>query len=330
MVPVITETENHCAFNMYISLDDALKDYYRVIKQIGKGSFGTVVKARDNKTGDYVAIKFYNQDFLDHDEKIATGIPKSVLREVTFLKTLVHDNIVALKRVLLPNELKTELPCISLVFDYYAMTLSDYIHREWVDQRALPNQVVKKMFNQILSAVTFAHSHSIVHRDLKPSNIMITQDLQIKVGDFGLARYLGQPPQRCFTTEVGTMYYVAPEMFFGSTVYNASVDVWSLGCILAEMLTKVVIFHDPTSPSPIFAIFDVMGNPKSEEWEEVKTLPHFHKYSFGKPREKMLFIRYPQLQSSPFKTLLESTLVYNPDKRLSCSQLWSICEHLQV
>lgn len=293
-------------------------DGYKILEKLGEGSFGCVVKAHDRLDGDFVAIKICKvSPYVDKSLDIG-GIPYTALRETSMLQTLIHPNIVKLRTVWINDHDDS----ISLVFDYYPMTLYHYI-QSW-DNHSIPNRVVHRIFTQLNDALDFAHSKHISHRDLKPHNIMLTSELVVKVGDFGLARQMAYPFFN-YTKEIVTLWYRAPEILLESSAYDMSVDMWSMGCILGELLLNKPMFCGNDVVDQLVTIIKILGPIQEVEWPEVKSLPKW-KYLRLKPTSEIGNSRRLstcQALHGPFLSILDDLLQYAPRKRLTTIQLKS-------
>jgi serine/threonine protein kinase len=192
---------------------------------IGEGAYGVVYKGRDLVTNDDVALKKIR---LEGDDE---GIPATALREIIVLKQLRHDNVVHLRDVVL------ETGRLYLVFELVHMDL-----KKLMDSYDVPLQpsLVRSYVAQILDGLAYIHSMGIMHRDLKPQNLLVTKSGSIKLADFGLARTF-TPSKRELTVEVITRWYRAPEILLGCSTYTSCVDVWSVGCIMAEMVRIILL-----------------------------------------------------------------------------------------
>nr|XP_048307917.1 cyclin-dependent kinase 3 isoform X3 [Myodes glareolus] len=195
-------------------------DAFRKIEKIGEGTYGVVYKAKNKETGQIVALKKIRLDVETE------GIPSTAIREISLLKELRHPNIVKLLDVV-HREKK-----LYLVFEFLTQDLKK--HMESAPTPELPLNVVKSYLSQLLQGLNFCHCHRVIHRDLKPQNLLINEFGAIKLADFGLARAFGVP-MRTYTHEVVTLWYRAPEILLGSKFYSTAVDLWSIGCIFAEM-----------------------------------------------------------------------------------------------
>lgn len=192
---------------------------YEKLEKIGEGTYGTVFKAKNRETHEIVALKRVRLD--DDDE----GVPSSALREICLLKELKHKNIVRLYDVLHSDKKLT------LVFEHCDQDLKKYFDSLNGD---IDPDVVKSFMYQLLRGLAFCHSHNVLHRDLKPQNLLINKNGELKLADFGLARAFGIPV-KCYSAEVVTLWYRPPDVLFGAKLYTTSIDMWSAGCIFAEL-----------------------------------------------------------------------------------------------
>ncbi|XP_023584902.1 cyclin-dependent kinase 3 isoform X1 [Trichechus manatus latirostris] len=198
-------------------------DVFQKVEKIGEGTYGVVYKAKNKETGQLVALKKIRLDLETE------GVPSTAIREISLLKELKHPNIVRLLDVV-HSEKK-----LYLVFEFLSQDLKKYMDSTLASE--LPLHLVKSYLFQLLQGVNFCHSHRVIHRDLKPQNLLINELGAIKLADFGLARAFGVP-LRTYTHEVVTLWYRAPEILLGSKFYSTAVDVWSIGCIFAEMVER--------------------------------------------------------------------------------------------
>ena len=192
---------------------------YQKMEKIGEGTYGVVYKAKDRVTGEIVALKKIRLEAEDE------GIPSTAIREISLLKELQHPNIVRLYDVV-----HTERK-LTLVFEFLDQDLKKYLD---VCDSGLGLPIMKSFLYQLLTGVAYCHHHRVLHRDLKPPNLLINREGQLKLADFGLARAFGIPV-RSYTHEVVTLWYRAPDVLLGSRKYSTPVDIWSVGCIFAEM-----------------------------------------------------------------------------------------------
>ncbi|KAL5760716.1 hypothetical protein ACOSQ2_019554 [Xanthoceras sorbifolium] len=286
-------------------MEDKYKRYKITDTIIGEGSFGVVSKCIDCFTGDIVAIK--NIKIKNPLE----GIPCSVLREVSLLKELDHENIIRLLDVLSSKE------CLDLVFELMDVDLRDFMATQ---PDAKSSCSVKKYLHQILCGLAYCHSHKILHRDLKPRNFLVQRSKDIvKIADFGLARPIDDSLEE-YTTRLATMRYMAPERLLGHGRYSTPVDVWSVGCIFAEMVTHKPLFCARSAINQLFSIFRIMGTPDGE------SLPGFTSYcrdylGYFPPKKipKDLAKIVPGLEPTGID-LLQKMLCLDPRKRITAQE----------
>jgi cyclin-dependent kinase len=181
---------------------------------------------------------------------------------------------------------------------------------------------VKKFTLQLLEGTRYCHAHRVLHRDLKPQNLLIDKEGNLKLADFGLARAFGVP-LRTYTHEVVTLWYRAPEILLGGRQYSTGVDMWSVGCIFAEMATRKPLFPGDSEIDEIFKIFRILGTPTDADWPGVTSFPDF-KPSFPKWERKqddeMVNADGIKILGENGLDLLESMLVYDPAGRISAKQ----------
>ena len=201
------------------------------------GSYGDVFKAKSKKDNRMVAIKKIRPGKYDN------GITCSTSREISLLRQVNHPNIVNL----------LEVCCIDddmcLVFELLKLHLRQYIY----SNRDLPDVLVRKFMLQLCEGVAHCHSKGILHRDLKPENLLIDENDNLKICDFGLARPI-QIPLRKYTGHMISSWYRPPEILLGGH-YATGADVWSVGCIFAEMCNRTVLFPGKTEAGQLYAIF---------------------------------------------------------------------------
>merc|ERR1712226_1039408 len=230
---------------------------YEELNVIGNGAYGTVFRARDKTTDTIVALKKM-KFFLTED-----GVPMAILREISLLKQLEkfdHPNIVRLLDICHGPRLEKEMS-LYLVFEHVHQDLASYLEK--CPPPGLAKDRIKDIIWQILSGVDFLHSHRIVHRDLKPQNLLVTKDGIVKLADFGLARIYDF--SSLLTTVVVTLWYRSPEILLGTT-YATPVDLWSCGCILAELFLRRPLFPGQYEVDQLGKIFGVLGTPSEAEW----------------------------------------------------------------
>ena len=220
-----------------------------------------------------------------------TGISQSAIREISLCRELNHKNITKLMEIILENK------SIYMVFEFFEHDLLQIIYsHSHPEIKQIPEQTVKSLIWQVLNGVTFLHKNWILHRDLKPANIMVSSNGVVKIGDLGLARKFNNPLQSLYTGDkvVVTIWYRAPELLLGTRYYTPAIDLWAVGCILAELLSLRPIFKGeeakidinnkktiPFQKGQLQKIFEILGTPTTEMWPNIQKYPDFflfHKF----------------------------------------------------
>jgi len=245
------------------------------------------------------------------------GIPSTALREVALLKELNHENIVRLEEVFCsPKKLV-------LVFEYVEKDLKKHMRSQGQGATLTP-AVIKSLTFQLCRGTEFCHANRIIHRDIKPQNLLIERldggRLRLKIADFGLARVFTLPVPK-YTHEVVTVWYRPLEILLGSAIYSVPVDLWSIGCVVAEMASGAPLFAGDSEIDTVFKIFQKLGTPTAEQWPGLSELPDF-KPTFPKwPPRGWGNIRNIRAQMGEAGIdLLQGLMVYDPGRRLSARQ----------
>ncbi|ORX73871.1 Pkinase-domain-containing protein [Linderina pennispora] len=228
------------------------------------------------------------------------GVPSTAIREISLLKELQHENIVRLLDIVYHGAK------LYLVFEFLDLDLKK-VHGQ---RRARPDSRRRKSsyMHQLVKGLSFCHAHRTLHRDLKPQNLLIDQSGMLKIADFGLGRAFGVP-LRVYTHEV---------ILMGSRHYSIGMDMWSVGCIFAEMVQRKPLFPGDSEIDEIFKIFRVLGTPTKEIWPEVTLLPDY-KPSFPRWQPQDLQAKLPKLDAVGID-LLKRMLTYDPAYRISAKQ----------
>ncbi|CAB9526496.1 control protein 2 homolog 1 [Seminavis robusta] len=229
------------------------------MEKIGEGTYGVVYKAKDRVTGEIIALKKIRLEAEDE------GIPSTAIREISLLKELQHPNIVRLYDVV-----HTERK-LTLVFEFLDQDLKKYLD---VCDSGLDLPILKSFLYQLLTGVAYCHHHRVLHRDLKPPNLLINREGQLKLADFGLARAFGIPV-RSYTHEVVTLWYRAPDVLMGSRKYSTPVDIWSVGCIFAEMANGRPLVAGTSEADQLDKIFRLLGTPTLQGYPGIVDLPEY-------------------------------------------------------
>ncbi|QCD84018.1 cell division control protein 2 homolog [Vigna unguiculata] len=276
-------------------------EQYEKVEKIGEGTYGVVYKARDRVTNETIALKKIR---LEQEDE---GVPSTAIREISLLKEMQHRNIVRLQDVVHSEKR------LYLVFEYLDLDLKK--HMDSSPEFAKDLRQVKMFLYQILCGIAYCHSHRVLHRDLKPQNLLIDRSTNsLKLADFGLARAFGIPV-RTFTHEVVTLWYRAPEILLGCPRYSTPVDIWSVGCIFAEMVNQRPLFPGDSEIDELFKIFRILGTPNEDTWPGVTSLPDF-KSAFPKWQAKDLKTVVPNLEPAGLD-LLSRMLHLDPSKRIT-------------
>lgn len=243
---------------------------------------------------------------LDSEE----GTPSTAIREISLMKELKHENIVTLHDVI-----HTENK-LMLVFEYMDKDLKKYMDSRG-DRGQLDQMTIKRFMQDLLRGTAFCHENRVLHRDLKPQNLLISTKGQLKLADFGLARAFGIPVNT-FSNEVVTLWYRAPDVLLGSRTYNTSIDIWSAGCIMAEMYSGRPLFPGTTNEDQLQKIFRLMGTPSERTWPGISQLPEY-KSNFPIYATQSLQMILPQIDQRGLD-LLGKLLQLRPENRISAQE----------
>ncbi|KAL6098002.1 cilk1 [Pungitius sinensis] len=247
---------------------------YTTLKQLGDGTYGSVLMGRSNESGELVAIKRMKRKFYSWEECMN-------LREVKSLKKLNHANVVKLKEVIREND------HLYFVFEY----MKENLYQLMKDRKRLfPESVIRNIGFQILQGLSFIHKHGFFHRDMKPENLLCMGPELVKIADFGLAREIRSKPP--YTDYVSTRWYRAPEVLLRSSTYSSPIDLWAVGCIMAELYTLRPLFPGNSEVDEIFKICQVLGTVKKTDWSE------------GHQLASAMNFRFPQCVPTHLKTLI--------------------------
>ncbi|XP_035463027.2 serine/threonine-protein kinase ICK-like isoform X3 [Scophthalmus maximus] len=274
---------------------------YTNIRQLGDGTYGSVILGRSLESGELVAIKKMKRKFYSWEECMN-------LREVKSLKKLNHANVIKLKEVIREND------HLYFVFEY----MKENLYQLMKDRtRLFPESAVRNIMFQILQGLAFIHKHGFFHRDMKPENLLCMGPELVKIADFGLAREIRSRPP--YTDYVSTRWYRAPEVLLRSSSYSSPIDQWAVGCIMAELYTLRPLFPGSSEVDTIFKICQVLGTPKKNDWPE------------GFQLASAMNFRWPQCVPSNLKTLIPNAsseavhlmtdlLQWDPKKRPASAQ----------
>ncbi|OMP00972.1 hypothetical protein COLO4_12241 [Corchorus olitorius] len=279
-------------------------DAFEKLDKIGQGTYSSVFQAREVETGRMVALKKVRFDNFQ---------PESIrfmAREITILRRLDHPNIMKLEGVITSRFSST----IYLVFEYMEHDLAGL--SSCPDIKFTEAQV-KCYMKQLLLGLEHCHLRGIMHRDIKASNILVNNQGILKLGDFGLANILTSRNRNQLTSRVVTLWYRPPELLMGSTCYEVSVDLWSVGCVFAELLMGKPILKGRTEVEQLHKIFKLCGSPPDDYWKRLR-LPHSTMFKPQHPYESSLQERCKGIPATAM-SLLEILLSVEPHKRGTAS-----------
>uniref|UniRef100_A0A2P2JGW4 Mitogen-activated protein kinase n=1 Tax=Rhizophora mucronata TaxID=61149 RepID=A0A2P2JGW4_RHIMU len=295
----------------YFSMWQALFEIdtkYVPIKPIGRGAYGIVCSSVNRDTNEKVAIKKIHNAFENRIDALRT------LRELKLLHHLQHENVIALKDVMMPIN-RTSFKDVYLVYEL----MDTDLHQIIKSSQALTNDHCQYFLFQLLRGLKYLHSANILHRDLKPGNLLINANCDLKICDFGLARTSNGKDQ--FMTEyVVTRWYRAPELLLCCDNYGTSIDVWSVGCIFAELLGRKPIFPGTECLNQLKLIISILGSQKEEDLEFIDN-PKAKKYIKSLPYSPgMPFLHlYPGAHPLAID-LLQRMLVFDPSRRITVTE----------
>lgn len=264
---------------------------YDKLAKVGEGTYSNVYKARDKETGQIVALKKVRFD---------TSEPESVkfmAREIMILQKLDHPNVVKLEG-LATSRMQYSL---YLVFDFMKSDLSKIISRP---EGRLTEPQVKCYMQQLLSGLQHCHDRGILHRDIKGSNLLIDKNGMLKIADFGLSNYYSPKQKQPLTTRVVTLWYRAPELLLGATDYGTGIDLWSTGCLLAEMFAGRPIMPGRSEVEQLHRIFKLCGTPPEDYWKKLRISTSFRPPRTYKPGLFEAFSEFPESALGLLTTLL--------------------------
>ena len=295
---------------------------YEIIREIGDGTYGIVYEGKNKETNQKVAIKRLKQKYRTLEECLSKI-------EVKVLEKLNNENIVQLKEVI--KDKKGE---ISYIFEYCDCNLFEFIENHREHKKIIPEPIIREITFQIVKGMKYMHSQKYFHRDLKPENILVIlnnynlnntacNEIKIKIADFGTAKEIPNSNNNNIlpmTDYVCTRWYRAPECVFRGDIYDEKVDVWAIGCIMAELYNLSAIFQGENEFDQINQILKILGTPTRTKWP----WGYFQADLFG--------IQLPVYYKKDFKKILgyisqegvnflNDVFTFDSTKRPSCSKL---------
>ncbi|KAI4343570.1 hypothetical protein L6164_010904 [Bauhinia variegata] len=273
---------------------------FEKLAKIGQGTYSNVYKAKDLLTGKTVALKKVRFDSLEPESV------KFMAREILVLKRLDHPNVIKIEGLV-----TSRMSCsLYLVFEYMEHDLAGLAAGQGVK---FTEPQVKCYMKQLLSGLEHCHSRGVLHRDIKCSNLLIDNEGILKIADFGLAAFFDPEQKQPMTSRVVTLWYRAPELLLGATFYGVGIDLWSAGCILAELLAGKPIMPGRTEVEQLHKIFKLCGSPSEEYWKKYR-LPNATLFKPQQPYKRCISENLKDFPPSSLP-LVESLLAIDPDNR---------------
>ncbi|XP_050223855.1 probable serine/threonine-protein kinase At1g54610 [Mercurialis annua] len=275
-------------------------DTFEKIDKIGSGTYSNVYKARDSLSGKVVALKKVRFDNLEPESV------KFMAREILILRRLDHVNVVKLEGLV-----TSRMSCsLYLVFEYMEHDLAGLAASPGVK---FTESQVKCYMHQLLSGLEHCHNRGVLHRDIKGSNLLIDNEGILRIADFGLASFFDPNHKHPMTSRVVTLWYRPPELLLGATDYDVGVDLWSAGCILAELLAGKPIMPGRTEVEQLHKIYKLCGSPSDDYWKKSK-LPHATLFRPREPYKRCIRETFKDFPSSSLP-LIETLLSIDPAER---------------
>lgn len=280
-------------------------DRYKDLKTIGTGAYGQVCSSADTINGNQIAIKKLSRPFQ------SVMHAKRAYREIRLLKHMRHENVISLLDTFTPQNTPTSFQDVYLVTPLMGADLNNIVRVQ-----TLSDEHVKFLVYQLLRGLKYIHSAGIIHRDLKPSNVAVNENCELKILDFGLARISDDS----MTGYVATRWYRAPEIMLNWMQYNSQVDIWSVGCIMAELLTRKTLFPGNDHIDQLTKIMQIVGKPSAEFLNRITSdnarsyilsMPEYHRQDFD--------VTFSNA-TPPARDILTKMLHLDPDERLSAEQ----------
>ena len=287
---------------------------YEIINRLGGGSFADVYKAKEKSTGQLVAIKILKKKYKKWEDCLELRECKSLqkLHDGSHSNKPGEENIIKLKQIIFIRKTGT----LNLVFEYMETDLLELMKSR--EPKKLTEGEIRDIIHKTLLGLSFMHKYGFFHRDMKPENILLTGN-EIKIADFGLAREIRSVPP--YTEYVSTRYYRAPECILKSTNYNSPIDIWGLGCIMAEMyLHPQPLFCGSNEKEVLFRICSLLGTPTYESWND------------GIQQAKLIGIKFPNYPGTDLEKiipeasceaidLIKQMIQWDPNRRSTAGNL---------
>lgn len=268
---------------------------------VGSGTYGKVFKAIHVYTKNMVALKKIRME----GEK--DGFPVTAVREIKLLQSLKHENIVSLQEVMV------EANDCFMVFEYLSHDLTGLLnHPSFKLEHAHKKHLAKQLFD----GLNYLHRRGVLHRDIKAANILVSNTGQLKLADFGLARFFSKRGKPDYTNRVITIWYRSPELLLGETQYGPAVDIWSAACVMVEIFTRHAIFPgDGGEINQLEKIYNVLGTPTRSEWPQLVDMAWFELLRPAERKSNTFAEKYQERLTPAAFELLQAMLLYDPAKR---------------
>ncbi|KAF9075768.1 Pkinase-domain-containing protein [Rhodocollybia butyracea] len=279
-------------------------ELYSIVSQVGEGTFGKVYKACNAITKVHVALKRIRM------ESERDGFPVTAMREIKLLQSLRHDNVVRL------YEMMVSSGNVYMVFEYLEHDLTGVLSQTQFQFSAAH---LKSLCHQMFRGLAYLHHKGVIHRDIKGSNILINNHGELKLADFGLARFYQKRRRADYTNRVITLWYRPPELLFGATVYGPEVDIWSAGCIMLELFTKKPVFQGNDEISQLDVIYRIIGTPTLQRWSGFANLPWYEMVKPKDPIANKFRDLFRKWMSPAALDLAERLLDYDPAQRITAT-----------
>ena len=268
---------------------------------VGSGTYGKVFKAIHVYTKELAALKKIRMD----GEK--DGFPVTAIREIKLLQSLKHDNVVCLQEVMVEHN-----DCF-MVFEYLSHDLTGLLNHPTFK---LDHAHKKHLGRQLFEGLNYLHRRGVLHRDIKAANILVSNTGQLKLADFGLARFFAKRGKPDYTNRVITIWYRSPELLLGETQYGPAVDIWSAACVMVEIFTRHAIFPgDGGEINQLDKIYNVLGTPTKSEWPGLADMAWFELLRPTERRANTFPEKYQERLTPAAFELLQTMFLYDPANR---------------
>lgn len=268
---------------------------------VGSGTYGKVFKAIHVYTKNLAALKKIRMD----GEK--DGFPVTAVREIKLLQSLKHENVVSLQEVMVEHN-----DCF-MVFEYVSHDLTGLLNHPTFK---LEHAHKKHLGRQLFEGLNYLHRRGVLHRDIKAANILVSSTGQLKLADFGLARFFAKRGKPDYTNRVITIWYRSPELLLGETQYGPAVDIWSAACVMVEIFTRHAIFPgDGGEINQLDKIYNVLGTPTRSEWPGLVDMAWFELLRPTERKPNTFAEKYQERVTLDAFELLQAMFMYDPLKR---------------